>query len=124
MKRRILNLRGKLDYDFKNDILFFKARNREYAKSIESGNIVFDMDSEGYISGMQIMEASKFLELDKKELLKIPKWKLSAAINENRIIMRLVFKVMRRNREIEKSPIIVHSLPESYPDSELVCGIT
>lgn len=123
MKRKTLNVRGELDYDFKNDMLFFKAKNREYAKSIESGNIVFDMDSEGYISGMQIMEASKFLELDKKELLKIPKWKLSAAISGNRIIVRLDFKVMQRNMEIEKSPIIVHFLPESYPDSELVCGI-
>ena len=35
MTQNRLEGKGEVDYDYKHDILFFKVKSREYAKSIE-----------------------------------------------------------------------------------------
>lgn len=116
MVRKMLNEKGAFDYDFTNDILFFKVKNRAYARSIELDNIVIDIDKEDFIVGIQIFEASKFLTLPKKYLLSIPKWLFRADLHENRLEVRLVFQVKIRNKIIERSPIIVERIREKLPD--------
>ena len=65
--RKSIQGKGDVDYDFKHDILFFKTKDRKYAKSIELlDNIVVDVDKEGFLVGVQIFDASEFLNLDKK----------------------------------------------------------
>ena len=93
--RRSIRGKGEVDYDFKHDILFFKIKDRRYAKSIELlDSIVADVDKDGFLVGIQIFDASKFLKLDKKELLSIP---------------------------IDKNPIIAQQINQKLPDSEMVC---
>ncbi len=46
LESRHLEAKGKMDYDYANDILFFKLKDREYAFSIEFHNIVIDIDKE------------------------------------------------------------------------------
>ncbi len=117
-----LKAKGEADYDYKYDILFFKTTERDYVKSIELENIVLDVDKEGFIVGIQIFEASKFLDVSKGMLLKIPRWEFIANVNEGRIEIRLLFKVAVRNKIIEKNPIIMESVSEPLPNSRLVCA--
>ena len=42
MTMKSLKEKGEADYDFKQDILFFKTKDRTYKKSIELHNIVLD----------------------------------------------------------------------------------
>lgn len=119
--KKILKEKGEMDYDYKQDILFFKAKGREYAKSIELDNIVIDIDSKGFITGIQIFEASKFLGLEKKDLMKIPKWNFTVNVGEGKIEIRLVFQIQARNKIIEKNPIIIQTIKEQLPSSELTC---
>ena len=129
MKERELKCKGKVDYDFKHDILFFKSENRNYKKSVEIDNLVVDIDEEDYIVGIQIFEASKFLNLKKSVLMHIPKWEFSAKTDLNsdnqdqtRIEIRLAFTVKVRNQLIEKNPIIMpHPIMEKLPDSKMTC---
>jgi len=123
MKERFLRAEGKgeYDYDFIHDIIFFKIRNREYVKSIELDNIVIDIDEEEFIVGIQIFEASEFLGLDKKLLLNIKNWKFEASVNEKRIIIKLAFQSVIRNKIIHTKPIIVERTEESLPNSEMIC---
>lgn len=123
MKPKHLKAKGQVDYDYKNDILFFKTKEREYVKSIELENIILDIDKEGFVVGIQIFEASKFLNVSKSMLLKIPNWEFSANVNEGRIEVRLVFKIEKRNKIIEKNPIIMEPISEPLPNSELVCTV-
>ena len=60
---RHLTGEGEMDYDYINDILFFKVKNREYDRSLEFENLVIDIDSENFIIGIQIFDASKFLRI-------------------------------------------------------------
>ena len=129
--RRNIRCRGEVDYDFKHDILFFKSRNREYVKSIELDNFILDIDSKGFIVGIQIFEASKFLRINRVTLKDIPKWEFNIKTDRikegekevTKIEVRLVFTVRIRNQLIEKNPIIMpQPISELLPNRELVCA--
>ena len=122
MEDRKLNAPGECDYDYKYDILFFKVKDRQYSRSIEIGNIVLDLDSENFLTGVQIFEASKFFEIDKIKLREIPKWNFEAKIVDNRIEVRINFQYNVRNTIIEKNPIIIQPIEEKLPDSQLTCN--
>lgn len=125
MKNKIiLNRKGEADYDYKNDILFFKVKDKEYAKSIELNNIIVDIDFKGLIIGIQIFEASSYLNTSKSDLLKISKWQLNVIINNQILEIRLIFNIEFRNKIIEKNPIITQSIEEVLPNSELNCAIS
>ena len=124
-KQSLKSIQGKeeVDYDFKHDILFFKTKDRKYAKSIELlDSIVVDVDKEGFLVGIQIFDASEFLNLDKKELLSIPKWLFNASVYDgNKIDIWLVFQIKVRNKIVEKNPIIAQQINQKLPNSEMVC---
>lgn len=123
MKEKFLKGKGEVDYDYKYDILFFKTRERDYVKSIELENMVLDIDKKGFIVGIQIFEASKFLNLSKNVLLKIPRWEFKTTVREGRIEIRLMFQIVVRNKLIEKNPIIMQPTSEHLPNSKLICEI-
>ena len=123
MKPKTLKGKGQFDYDYKHDILFFKTAEREYDRSIELENIALDIDKEDFIVGIQIFEASEFLSIKKEILLKIPHWEFKASVNEGIIEVRLAFKIVVRNKIIEKNPIIMQPVSKSLPSSQLVCEV-
>ena len=122
MPQNKLEGKGAVDYDFKHDILFFKTKDREYAKSIELlDNLVGDVDKEGFLTGIQIFDAAEYLNIDKKSLLNIPNWHFTINVHENIIEIRLVFQIKVRNKIVEKNPIISQQINQKLPNSELVC---
>ncbi len=123
MTTKNLRCKGEFDYDYKHDILFFKSAERDYEKSIELDNIILDIDKEKYIVGIQIFEASRFLGIEKEVLLKIPRWQFEARLENGKIEVRLTFQVIRRNKIIEKNPIIIQQISEKLPDSTLICEV-
>lgn len=121
MKTKLLKGKGEMNYDYKNDILFFKTSEREYVKSMELDKIVIDIDTEGFVVGLQLFEASHFLALDKATLMKIPNWEFKTVVHDGRIEIRLTFQVVQRNKIIEKNPIIMQPTSELLPNSEMIC---
>ncbi len=122
MVQKKLEGKGEVDYDYENDILFFKLKGRQYDKSIELlDNLVVDVDKEGFLVGIQMFDASEYLNIDKKSLLKIPNWQFTINVHENIIEIRLVFQVKIRNKIVEKNPIIAQQINQKLPDSTLVC---
>lgn len=120
MKKRHLKGVGRYDYDYRNDIAFFKTKGRDYKKSIEADNLVIDIDKENYITGLQIMNASKFLRIDKRYLRECPTWKFEAKLDNNKIEIRLQFAIKVRNQIKEINPIIMEQLPGKYKDSKVL----
>lgn len=124
MKRNILDAAGKGegDYDYVNDILFFKVKNREYDHSIELDNIVVDLDKKNFIVGIQILEASEFLRVKKEALRTVPVWHFDADLNDHRIEIRLLFTAIIRNKPVELNPIIRDNVPEDLPNLQTICA--
>ena len=115
-----LKTKGEMDYDFTNDILFFKVKNREYSKSVEFNNMVIDIDKENFVVGIQIFEASKLFLLSKIALRRVPDWQFQAKVMNKMIEIRLFFQVVYRNKPIRMNPIIMKDLSNSLPTSQLV----
>jgi uncharacterized protein YuzE len=120
LKSKHLEKEGEMDYDYVNDILFFKVKDREYDFSFEFGNLVIDVDKEQFIVGVQMFEASKFLGLSKLYLKEIPKWQFTAKIEENVIELRLNYQVQVRNKIYEKNPIIIQENKSGLPSPQMV----
>jgi len=122
-KERILEAKGEMDYDFVNDILFFKVENREYDFSLEFQNMVIDIDKEKFIVGIQIFDASEFLRIDKHYLRTLPKWQFKARIDHGIIEIRLFYQMTIRNKIIEKNPIIIQQNTIKLPSPQMVMTI-
>ena len=69
-------------YDFRNDILMFKVREREYKTSVELQNFVADIDIEGFT------------------LKHIGKWGFKTSVESGMITIRLTFIGEVRNKEV------------------------
>src|SRR3989344_7228890 len=119
-KIRHLEGKGEMDYDYVNDILFFKIKGREYDFSLEFQNIVVDIDEEEYIVGMQIFDASKFLRIEKVHLRQIPEWKFEAKIEGSSIELRLFYQIAIRNQIREVNPIIIQENSTNLPEQTMV----
>jgi uncharacterized protein YuzE len=120
---RKLESQGEMDYDYANDILFFKVKDREYDFSIEFQNMVIDVDNEKFVTGIQLFEASKFLGISKMNLRKIPKWRFDAKIEGNVIELRLNYQLEIRNKIFEKNPIIIQDNTSNLPSPQMVSTI-
>lgn len=120
---RNINCKGEMDYDYINDILIFKSKNREYMKSMEFDNIVIDLDKENFVVNIQIFDASKFLRISKMALRNVPTWQFQGVIRDNLIEIRLVFQVIYRNKQIRMNPIIIKEADNKLPNSKLVATV-
>ena len=104
---------AKVDYDVEYDILYFKINDKlDYDHSIEVDNFVVDFDEENTLIGVQIMEASGFLKLSKKEVEKVKKWMLEISLDNGRMYLNIEFKVKQGNKTYVRNPIIIESLNE------------
>lgn len=122
-KSRNLVGKGECDYDYVNDILFFKVKDRNYDRSIELDRFVVDIDEENFITGIQIFDASELFGLTREQLRNVSKWQFQASIDENRLEIRLIFQTIFRNKIIEPRPIIIEELSEPLPNSKVVCTV-
>lgn len=121
--KKFLNKVGECDYDFKNDILFFKVKDREYAYSIELYNLIVDFDEEDFIVGLQIIGASNIFNLSKDKLKQVKNFKFNTDVENGLIKINLSFNTIIRNRITEYNPIIFERINENIPNSEMVCVV-
>ena len=122
-KGRHLEAKGKMDYDYVNDILFFKVDNREYSYSLEFQNMVIDVDEEDFIVGIQIFDASTFLNISKANLRMIPKWQFKSKVDKGIVELRLFYQISIRNKIIEKNPIIIQENTSEISSPQMVATV-
>lgn len=118
---KFLNKVGEFDYDFRNDIIFFKVKNREYSHSIELSSLIIDFDKEDFIVGLQIINASEIFQISKHILRDVNGFNMQARINEGVIQINLSFNMISRSKKIECKPIIFERIDENFPNSKMVC---
>ncbi len=116
--------KGKSDYDYANDILFFKVKDREYDHSIELQDIVLDVDKKGYVTGIQIFDASTMFTVDKDSLRNIQKWEFNVKIEGRIIFVQLMFEMIRRNKVVERGQNLIRELSSPLTDSEVMCAMS
>lgn len=92
--------KGEFVYDSNYDVLMFKVKDRDYKNSVEFQNFVADIDTEGFVTGIRIFDASKVFGVDKYTLEHIVKWGFKTSVESGMITIRLTFVGQVRNKEI------------------------
>ena len=92
--------KGKFTYDYKYDLLIFKMQNRDYLKSVKFQNFILDIDTENFVTGIRILDASKVFGTAKYILSCIKKVDFEAKEEGKVITIRLHFMCVFRNRSI------------------------
>lgn len=127
MEKKHLDARGKGEYtyDYPNDILLFKTKDRDYAKSLEFGNLIVDVDTEGFITGLRLFDASKILKLSKITLKHLKQFEFNADVEDKIITIQLRFTCTIRNapKVVQGQDFIREALSESIQNSEVICSV-
>lgn len=124
MEKKQLDAKGKgeFSYDYTDDILFFKVKDRAYDHSLELEDIVLDIDTEGFITGIQIFGASKMFNVDKTTLRNIKAWEFNIKTKGKLIFVQLMFEMMRRNKVVERGQNLVREATSPLANTEVVCA--
>ena len=127
MKGRHLKAFGKGEclYDYVNDVLVFRIKNRDYLKSLDFDNLIVDIDKEGYITGLRIFDASKIFGIPKLALKIIKSFKFNARIEDNKVTIQLEFIPVLRNKELIKQGqnLVREATGSQVNNSEVVCTV-
>ena len=116
--------KGEVDYDFKEDTLFFKIKNREYLKSIDFDDLVVDIDKEGFITGIQIFGASKLFKLSKEALRNVKHMSFNTKVENKVITLEFQFACMQRNKVVEmRGQNLVRESDSPLTEGDVLCTV-
>jgi hypothetical protein len=122
-----LNAKGKGEhsYDYRNDMLIFKIRGRDYLKSLDFGSIIIDIDTAGFITGLRVMDASEVFKLSKLALSNIKGFEFNAKVEEKVINIQVHFNAVLRNKPVitQGQDFVREALDSNIADSEVVCSV-
>lgn len=94
-------------YDAQSDSLYIHIDNEyEYQESIEmSNNVILDFDSNSMPVALEVLDASKFFNVNKLALKRQFKTQIRIRIKEDSIHLNAVFKFLVHNKEYT-SPLV------------------
>ncbi|MBU0757712.1 MAG: DUF2283 domain-containing protein [Nanoarchaeota archaeon] len=125
---RHLDAKGKGDYlyDFANDIMTFKIKNRDYKKSIDFDNIVIDFDTEEFITGIRVFDASIVFKLSKLQLKNISQFEFNASVEDKVISLQIRFISTMRNKPsvIHGQDFIREAVNSTIHNSHVLCTVS
>ncbi|MFW6282758.1 MAG: DUF2283 domain-containing protein, partial [Minisyncoccales bacterium] len=78
-----------IDYDSENDV-FFISKGEKIKSSIDIGDFILDVNSNNFISGLEVMDASENLGVDKELLKNIKSVQMSVNYKTNHVYVLLV----------------------------------
>ncbi|MBN2330313.1 MAG: DUF2283 domain-containing protein [Candidatus Aenigmarchaeota archaeon] len=96
----------KFDYDKENNDLFIYSGKKKSTASVELGDIVFDFDSKKSLSGIEIMNATKYLsalisgyKVSKSALANLLSCKVQSKMINNFLLIKIIL-VMKEEQQI------------------------
>ena len=92
-----------VDYDREVDVLSL-SRNKKVKDSLELGDVILDFDSKLFVSGVEILNASKNLNVPKSILSNIRK--ASMMITQRQSSITILIKFLGANTEKEATALI------------------
>jgi len=113
--------KGEIDYDYANDVLLFKVKDRDYLKSVDFDNIVIDVDTKGFITGMRIFDASKMFNLSKLSLKNIRGFEFNAKAEDKVISIQLRFVAELRNKKSVIQGQNIERASDAFINNSEVC---
>lgn len=127
MMNKYLDAKGKGEYkyDYKNDILLFKVKDRDYNMSLDFGNLIVDIDKEGFITGLRIFDASAIFKLSKLALNNVKQFEFNTKVENKIIKIQLRFSYILRNKPITSygHDFVREAINSKIEDSEVISTV-
>ena len=92
-------LNTKMIYDEEEDILSF-SKGRKVKASIDIGDFIIDVDTNGFISGIEILNASKNLQVSEEHLKDLQKASMSVTYKPNYVYISLLMQFKDKEKDI------------------------
>ena len=109
----------KIDYDSENDI--FSISNGEKVKvSIDIGDFILDVNSKNFICGIEVMDASENLGINKNILKNIQNIKMSVTYKTNHVYVLLMMTFKKKNKEVNVPIPLTLDLGHRVPKREVL----
>ena len=96
--------KGKIDYNLKEDILYFYIDKFKspgahvYEASVDLDGFIIDIDQDNHVIGIELLDASNKLNIDKTVLQFIKEGKFKAMVEEHLIIISFALTAVIRNK--------------------------
>lgn len=88
-----------IDYDSDNDILFISEGEKVKA-SLDIGDFVLDVSHANFICGIEIMDASEKLGIDREVLKNIKSMNMSVNYKPNHVYVLLMISFKKNDKEV------------------------
>lgn len=108
-----------IDYDSENDI-FFISDGEKVKSSIDIGDFILDVSHNNLISGIEIMDASENLGIDKEILKNVKTMKMSVNYKTNHAYVLLMITFKKEDREANISIPLTLDLGHKIPKQEIL----
>jgi len=89
----------KIVYDDEEDILFL-SKGRKVKASIDVGDFIIDVDAKGFITGIEILDASRNLKIAEKQLKELQKASMAVTYKPNHVIIYLILQLKEKEKDI------------------------
>lgn len=88
-----------MNYNFEEDILVL-SRNKKIKASIDFGDFIIDVDSNGFIVGIEILNASQNLGLQEEQLRDLKKAFMKVTYKPNYVHLSIMMKFGSQEKDI------------------------
>ena len=108
-----------IDYDSDNDI-FFISDGEKVKASLDIGDFVLDITHNNLVSGIEIMDASENLGINKEVLKNIKSMRMSVSYKTNYVYVLLMIAFKKEDREVNIPIPLTIDLGHKIPKQEVL----
>lgn len=101
-----------MDYDDEHDVFYVARKNCSYSHSEPIENVILDIDEDGSLVGIEILNASEFFGVDRHVLATLESVSFSFRSFEDRLRFSAEFSYEVRDRRRERSISIERIRPD------------
>ncbi len=98
---------ARINYDYEEDILAM-SKGKKSKESIDVGDFIVDIDAQGFVAGIEILNASENLKISRQQLKMLKKASMVVRYKPDHIYISLVLSLKEKEKDIT-IPLILNS---------------
>lgn len=108
-----------IDYDSENDI-FYISNGEKVKFSLDIGDFILDVTHNHLICGIEVMDASENLGIDKNSLEQVQNIKMSVTYKTNHVYVLLIMTFKKNDKEVNIPIPLTLDLGHKIPKKEML----